>query len=106
MSKHTEGPWETAKKFDHQHYIEVQHKNLNMPGAASGVVARVTCRQTWQAEQEANARLIAAAPDLLEELTSLLAMCERQTDFNDDGDGYMFDRCRAAINKATGMPCE
>lgn len=48
--------------------------------------------------------LIAAAPDLLTQLTALLAMCERQADFNDDGDGAMFDRARAAIAKATGEP--
>lgn len=47
-------------------------------------------------------RLMASAPDLLVALTDLLAMCERQVDFNDDGDGCMFDRCRAALTKATG----
>jgi hypothetical protein len=49
-----------------------------------------------------DARLIAAAPELLKELQTLLAMCKRQTDFNDDGDGCTFDRCDAAIAKATG----
>ena len=47
-----------------------------------------------------HARLIAAAPDLLQALFELLAMCERQEDFNDDGDGMMFDRAHAAIAKA------
>jgi len=50
----------------------------------------------------ANAVLVAASPELLESLSDLLAMCERQEDFNDDGDGQMFDRARAAIAKATG----
>ena len=40
--------------------------------------------------------------NLLEVLTRLLSMCERQSDFNDDGDGAMFDKARAAIAKATG----
>lgn len=53
-------------------------------------------------EKAANALLIAAAPCLLVQLTDLLAMCERQEDFNDDGDGGIFERARAAIIKATG----
>lgn len=56
----------------------------------------------WNEMQKANSYLIAAAPELLESLTNLLAMCERQTDFNDDGDGGMLARCAAAISKATG----
>lgn len=51
---------------------------------------------------ESDARLIAAAPDLLVALSDLLAMCERQVDFDDDGDGGMFERCLAAIKKAIG----
>lgn len=49
---------------------------------------------------EAVARLMAAAPALLTALTELLAMCNRQDDFNDDGDGRMFERASAAIAKA------
>ena len=51
---------------------------------------------------DADARLIAASPELLAALTDLTAMCGRQTDFNDDGDGGMLERCRAAIEMATG----
>jgi hypothetical protein len=51
---------------------------------------------------EMHERMRAAAPDLLKALADLLAMCERQVDFNDDGDGGQFERCQAAINKATG----
>lgn len=79
MSKHTPGPWETKKKFDHQNHIEVQHKNLNTPGAASGVIARVTCRQTWLDEQTANAHLIAAAPELLEALQRAMSIIQCST---------------------------
>lgn len=51
--------------------------------------------------RSADASLIAAAPDLLAALSELLEMCKRQSDFNDDGDGCMFDRAEAAITKAT-----
>lgn len=56
---------------------------------------------TIKCDSEANARLIAAAPDLLQALSELLAMCQRQEDFNDDGDGSMYARAQAAIDKAT-----
>jgi hypothetical protein len=45
-------------------------------------------------ESEANARLIASAPDLLEALIEVVAIADRKTD--------AFDRARAAIAKATG----
>jgi hypothetical protein len=52
------------------------------------------------------AELISAAEHLLAALTDLLAMCERQDDFNDDGDGGMFERCYAVIDRTTGeQPC-
>ena len=46
---------------------------------------------------EANARLIAAAPDLLEALKGVVAVADRKTD--------EFDRAKAAIAKATGTTC-
>ena len=51
---------------------------------------------------EDDLRLMVAAPELLAALSDLLAMCRRQDDFNDDGDGGMYDRADAAIYKATG----
>ena len=45
---------------------------------------------------EANARLIAAAPDLLEALQELLATC--------GGNGPVSNKARVAIAKATGAP--
>jgi hypothetical protein len=44
-------------------------------------------------KSEKDARLIAAAPDLLEALIEVVAIADRQTD--------AFDRARAAIAKAT-----
>lgn len=56
-------------------------------------------------EAEANAKLYAAAPDLAEALTELLAWAQ---DFGESGDGGFFDfsegelgkKCRAALAKA------
>ncbi len=47
---------------------------------------------------KANARLIAAAPELLEALTHVLPLAEQAP----GGGGYAIDTARAAIAKATG----
>lgn len=88
-AKHTPGPWR------HEPY-EGSHESAIIGGLHQ--IATVQY-DDWD---HSHASLIAAAPDLLKELTDLLAMCERQKDFNDDGDGMMFDRARAAIRKAIG----
>lgn len=101
MSAHTKGPWSLLGKQAHQQFIEVVHSNLHTPGAASGVISRVTCRVTWQEEQEANARLIAAAPELLEALQAVI-----RNDAENRGEfGLSINVCKqaiAAIAKATG----
>jgi len=53
-------------------------------------------------ENMANAKLIAAAPQMIEALEGLIAMCNRQRDFNDDGDGRTLERAEAAIRAAKG----
>ena len=93
MSKHTKGPWNICKQFPHQSFIEIEHGDKHTPGAASLVIARVTCRPTWQEEQEANARLISAAPELLDALEEI---CDTL------GECGMTVKARAAISKATG----
>jgi hypothetical protein len=55
---------------------------------------------------EANARLIAAAPELLDALTNLYLVAQEQLDQSATHDGLTncdwLARCRAAIAKATG----
>ena len=87
MSKHAPGPWvtsgQTVKSVHHQRHYAVArvHNPLFTPEANA-----------------ANARLIAAAPDLL------AALCCIETD--KDGDGFIcaeaMEQVRAAIAKATG----
>jgi hypothetical protein len=80
MSKHTPGPWE----FSHTWVQTVDKKtpiaNFN-----------------FYASTEANARLIAAAPELLEALRNIISDIE-PTDPND----RLWVGARAAIAKATG----
>jgi len=90
MSAHTPGPW------------IIRGNSIIADETEERLEMRVRIHSGSREDIKANARLIAAAPDLLSELTALLAMCERQDDFNDDSDGGMLDRARAAIAKATG----
>jgi hypothetical protein len=98
MSKHTPGPWfiedGRTKKIDH---LNVFHVNDKTPGAASSVIAKVTCRVTWHEQQTANARLISAAPDLL---AALIRLMGETTDLQDAFGAAK--QARAAIAKAKG----
>ena len=86
MSKHTPGPWLMCESATHvtvtnAHGDAVFHDDKRIPGVM------------------ADARLIAAAPDLLDELLSVLdwAVTERAPLRNQE-----IESIRAAIAKATG----
>lgn len=89
MSKHTPGPWVLEDKG----YKYIVHK----PG--DGYITRDVCRidsSTMSAfNQEANARLIAAAPELLE------FVCE-WLDRQGSDENYMTAKAKAIISKVTG----
>ncbi|MBI3630890.1 MAG: hypothetical protein HY221_00955 [Candidatus Sungbacteria bacterium] len=51
--------------------IDVLHDN-NEKGAITKALCRVQARDSWVAEAEANARLIAAAPELLSVLRKII----------------------------------
>ena len=61
--KGTPGPWRVSEKRGD--LIDIRH-NSNGIGAISLNLAHVVARQSWLKEAEANAKLIAAAPELLE----------------------------------------
>lgn len=67
MNKHTPGPWKIKKKFCayrffalHNYLIPVEHPN-------GGYIAYASANK-FDANSRANARLIAAAPDMLKAL--------------------------------------
>jgi hypothetical protein len=68
MSKHTPGPWNNNKWNCHEHQIS----------ALGGTVALVSHSHSLISEEsaDANARLIAAAPDLLEACKALIELPE------------------------------
>jgi hypothetical protein len=97
MSKegHTPGPWEVDR-----HYWTIQRR---LPeGADSGELIEVFGRLTGGENSEANARLIAAAPDLLKALVELLNQTKSMGGHNPKHDllNNANDMAFAAIAKA------
>lgn len=94
MSKYTPGPW--------YYYTEPQPNGCPVVGARGLMVAMLAHSINYSDQKEtaiSNARLIAAAPELLE---ALKGICDEQ----DERQGYAsyeaYDKARAAIAKALG----
>ena len=90
MDKHTPGPW----VVDRSHPDWVEGTTI---WANDVVIAHAVADQHHQTE--ANARLIAAAPDLL----AALEACLHRLDAHDDQSAPECLTARAAIAKATGV---
>ena len=91
--KGTPGTWRVSEKRGD--LIDIRH-NSNGIGAISLNLAHVVARQSWLKEAEANAKLIAAAPELLEALQFIINDCSRMIPKCAE------DKAIAAINKALG----
>jgi hypothetical protein len=108
MSKHTPGPWGTAYLYStrcpENACVDVlaapkseKHSGLKIAEASFSCIES-DYHVTNRGEAEANARLIAAAPELLFALQNLLAV-----QAGEGGTAYHSgDIARAAIAKATG----
>jgi hypothetical protein len=91
-TKHTSGPWtiECGKNYSN----EIVGKSKT---GKDWVLARTTAAKVGRDQDDANARLIAAAPDLLEALKILATQAESH-----GAEGVYWDKARAAIAKAEG----
>ena len=89
MSEHTPGPWYTSR---HEDYTEVWKDYGDER-------TRIATADDGWIEAAANARLIAAAPDLQSALIDLLAYVEEGYGDTDSEEGR---KARAAIAKAMG----
>ena len=94
MSKHTPGNW-VAKPMDSADWIDLVTDDPETCGGSAHSLPFVSCRHF---NQEANARLIAAAPDLLAVSEDMLAVLEAR-----GADGPAMDRARAVIAKAKAL---
>lgn len=98
LVQHTLGPWHAGKPMFGYYQIYSDH-TVNGQPCKSGRQAICTAPYegkkgavAYHAMFAANARLIAAAPELLAALKGVLRVADRQTD--------EFDAARAAITKA------
>ncbi|MDH0851826.1 hypothetical protein N5D66_28090 [Delftia tsuruhatensis] len=97
QDKHTPGPWEAMGTW--------VRSPMHQPEGLPRGVQIAECRDGYflphTPEAKANARLIAAAPELLEALAETLAFCEANT-FGGDDTAALIAKARAAVTKATG----
>lgn len=91
-TSHTPGPWTISTSSPVDYALSIHGAPLKQSGGFP-VVADILERTT-DGTHEANARLIAAAPDLLEALRAVVSVADRAT--------REFDLARSAIAKATG----
>jgi hypothetical protein len=92
-AKHTPGPW--SVQGDDRPGMQWNRHIHSSPNVAVCFMAHSDGKDN--ARDEANASLIAAAPELLEALQEVVAFCERNGLQSD-----AYDTARAAIAKATG----
>ena len=93
--KFTSGPWQVGAAFDNDGVPEIIIESVTSAGNLVVAVALGGLNG-----QEANAILIAAAPDLLEVVREVFVIGDRLVD---DVYGYEFvKKAKAAIVKATG----
>mgnify|MGYP003148390967 CR=1 FL=1 len=104
MTEHTQGPW-----ILHKYPGSVEAKNGLACCGHDAIIANTlghSCNAPeLKAEQEANARLIAAAPDLLGVCNMLIDAAKDFGLFNGDSQDpeWYIDRIQMAINKAKGV---
>jgi hypothetical protein len=94
MTKHTPGPWTIAKSGEH---IEIRG-NPQTTNMVNSDLARCGGPKSWldESEVEANARLIAAAPDLLAACKAVIVTLKIASEVD------AIPQLLAAIRKAEG----
>lgn len=92
-SKHTPGPWNIAANF---------HQTGRIIGSDDNAIAEVNGRK--DALGQANARLIASAPDLLAVLKQILEHTSDNSGLDFDWEQFqnVLDAAREIVNKAEG----
>lgn len=75
-NKFTPGPWHMTPGFNSWYYVSNK------------------TREVAKTQEKADARLISAAPELIEALEAVIAIADRDTD--------VFNNAKAAIKKARG----
>lgn len=103
-TKHTPGPWHVATK---RIFGKASVHDVNDGTVAATRIGNRKGYAHTEAEDQANARLIAAAPDLLEHCETLVAALNRRLSGNTNHgniDELALLNARDAITKATQTP--
>jgi hypothetical protein len=108
MSSHTPAPWQLSSREREESFDGLTFKRLEVYGTQSAVLIASVCGPELRTEMhahdefEANARLIAAAPELLAALKELADSVERADCGFSSWQEEALKVARAAIAKATG----
>jgi len=94
MNKFSIAPWKTAHSYSHEYIRSIKD-------AQGELIAQVCAFNDEVSETVANARLMAAAPDLLAALHGLIEYFIDPS-WDDYSDTETMQAARAAIAKATG----
>jgi hypothetical protein len=103
MSKHTPGPWQAHS--DQPGYELTIVGNIDGPLEDFQLNYTTVCDVADTDDADANLRLIAAAPELLDALREVVAMLQREapgTPLNNMRFDPLAVKCLRAIDKATG----
>lgn len=95
MNKHTPGPWEVGKIYTsrNKEFIPVNVKSEN---CVYTIINTVPLKNNATDEDKANAKLIAAAPDMFEIVKELYDWAIKNETY-----GRIFPKIEAAYKKAT-----
>ena len=101
-TKHTQGEWKLNQNGDQQEYIIFAYTTYTASAIASVYSniqhhSDVSCPEISEDEAKANAKLIVAAPEMLENLIR----CVDRLEENGMGDMSAVKRAKTAIKKAT-----
>ena len=99
MSKHTPGPWE-ANGYHIRQRITGTRRIAEVAYAGPHHTPPHEYPKSCRLVDEANARLISAAPDLLEALEAIMG--SDVFEWNGSAAFWLQDKVKAAINKAKG----
>ena len=88
-TQHTPGPWKSEQLRQHDHKIQIWGED--------GLIAETS---TLNSKSQANARLIASAPELLKLLQEVVSAPPEGWSVQDGIN--LSERCKDAIAKATG----
>ena len=102
-TNHTPGPWKIEKCEENGPFLDSFYISANVKEWDGNESQRIVCRfptgtgqfsETGR-ENLANARLVAAAPEMLQALQCVV-------DLLGDQEGIFIEQCKAAISKAKG----